>query len=291
MRVSFPPGAQKRFLEYAKSHSGLSWRRFRRSVGISNHVNYRYEKCSLPFWAFGRILKVSGLSIKRARDFGYRIVNSKIVSQSRPSFIKLARNASLAELVGICLGDGYLTPRSLAIFGGKSGDTEYLVQHVAPLISHVAGMTPKLNTHRHDENFLALYSTAVSRSLNRVGMPYGDKIANHARIPRWVLKRNSLLQSCLRGLFDTDGCIYGFKRRPPARGSKAVLSLEFGLGSHLAKDAYRAFRRLGYSPRMMPHRNECRLGWNKDIVRFMNEVKPLNGKHRSQFLRWHGPVV
>lgn len=277
---------QRRFLEYAKLRSGLIWREFDKSLCISNHVNYRYKVCSLPLQVFRKTLRVARMSQSEAEKFNYRMVE-----QPSEMVLRLNRNASLAELVGICLGDGHLTPRTLAVFGSKSEDTEYLTHRVLPVMRDVLGRTPKLNTNRPDENFLVVNSTAASKALHRLGLPYGDKIANHARIPAWVFKRRSFLVACLRGLFDTDGSVYGFRRIPLARGSKAIVSFEFGKGSLLAKNVFRALRRLGFSPRMMPHRNECRLGFNADIVRFMSEIKPLNAKHRQNFLRWHGPVV
>lgn len=78
---------------------------------------------------------------------------------------------------------------------------------------------------------------------------------------------------------------------PPARGSKAIISYEFGNGSLIPEDVYRALRKLRYTPRMMKQKNECRLAVNKDIIRFMNEIRPANRRHRDNFARWHGPVV
>lgn len=85
--------------------------------------------------------------------------------------------------------------------------------------------------------------------------------------------------------------MYGFRRKVTPVRSKALISFEFGRGSLLTKDIHRALVRLGYAPRMMPHGNETRLGVNRDIVRFMNEIKPANEKHWKNFVRWHGPVV
>lgn len=277
---------QKRFIEYAKLRSGLSWRGFRGSLGIRNHVHYRYEDCSLPLKVFKRALKVSKISPTQARTFDYHYVKvgPEIVRRLNP-------NNGLAELVGICLGDGHLRPYTLQIFGDKSKDTIYLLEHVLPLMRTVLKATPKLRSGRPDENFLVLNSAAAARSLHRVGLPYGDKIEKGARIPKWVFKRKSFLQACVRGLFDTDGCAYGFRRRSSTNGSKAIISFEFGKGSLLARDVHRALRLLKYAPRMMPHRNECRLAVNEDTVRFMSEIGPANGKHWENFLRWHGPVV
>ncbi len=185
--------------------------------------------------------------------------------------------------MGICLVDGHLSRYYLAIFGDKSKDTTYLLHHVRPLMRRVLGLTPKLVTKRPDENFLLANSAAGTRGLNRVGLPCGNKIANRARIPKWVFQRKSWLEACLRGLFDTDGCVYGFKRLPPARGSKAIISYEFGSGSIIPKDVYKALSKLGYAPRMITEKNECRLTANKDIERFMNEIRPANRKHRNNF--------
>lgn len=282
----FPNGKQKRFVEYVKQRSGLSWRGFRKSLGIANHVNYRYEACSLPLRVFTRALRLGKVSPRRARRFNYRLVKEPRKFTQTP-----ARDDSLAEFVGICLGDGHLSRLQVAIFGDKSKDTVYLRRHVKPLMQRILKLTPKLNTKRPSENFLLLSSLAVTRYLHKLGLPYGSKIRKGARIPKWIFERKSLLEACLRGLFDTDGCVYGFLRKPPATGSKAIISFEFGKGSFLAKDAQRALGRPGYLPRMMPHRNECRLAVNKDIARFMSEIKPANGKHQDNFARWHGPVV
>jgi len=286
MRVRFPPGMQRQFVECTKNRSGLTWKEFRRRLKIGTHVAYRYEVCSLPLRVFKKAMQLSQMSSRQARKFQYRIERERL-----ETIIDVRKDKMTSELVGICLGDGHLSPYIMMVFGDKSDDTTYLLDHVLPIIKKTIGMTPRLNTNRPSENFLVVYSKQAAEALHRIGLPYGDKIANRARIPEWILERRSFIISCLRGLFDTDGCIYGFKRKPPLRGSKAIVSYEFGEGSLLANNIYVALRRLGYSPRMMPHRNECRLAVNKDIARFMNDIKPANAKHHRNFQRWYGPVV
>jgi len=172
---------QRRFLEYTKRKSRMTWKEFRKSLRIGNHVNYRYEVCSLPYRVFTRAIRLAGISPRYANRFKFRL--AKEANPNR-RFLRLRRNTSLAELVGICLGDGHLRRGTLAIFGSKSDDTPYLVHHVAPLIRRVTGLNAHLNVNRPDENFLALYSTAASMALNRAGLPFGNKIANRARFPR-----------------------------------------------------------------------------------------------------------
>jgi len=277
---------QQQFVEHTKLRSGLSWRRYRKRLGIANHVHYRYEDCSMPLHVFRKALKAGKLTHNEAKTYRYRLVKSP-----EETTLRLNHSTATAEFVGICLGDGHLNRYYLAIFGDKIRDTAYLQHHVKPLMKNVLKLNPKLKTNRSDENYLLVNSAAATRTLNRLGLPYGDKIRNHARIPKWVYRRKSLLEACLRGLFDTDGCVYGFKRSTPLGGSKAIISYEFGSGSLIPKDVYKALRQLGYQPRMTPHRNECRLARNKDIIRFMKQIKPANRKHQANFTRWHGPVV
>ena len=286
MRVSFPPGNQRQFVENTKLRSGLAWRAYRKSLGITNHTHYRYEDCTLPLRVFRKAIKIAGMSATEAKRFNY-----VLRKEPQEQTLKLRKDAALAEFLGICLGDGNLEPHWLAIFGDKANDTIYLKCHVAPLIRRTLKLNPKFKANRPDENFLVLNSTAAVRALHQLGLPIGDKIKNGARIPKWIRARRRLLEACLRGLFDTDGCVYGFCRRPPARGRKAIISFEFGVGSRLTGDVHRALCRLGYSPRMMPHRNESRLAVNSDIVSFMNRIKPSNSKHWDNFRRWYGPVV
>ena len=256
------------------------------SLGIANHVHYRYEDCTLPLRVFKKAIELARISPRKAKTFDYspRKEPWELVTELR-------RDVALAELVGICLGDGNLEHHWIAIFGDKSKDTIYLRRHVIPLIRRIIHVKPKFKTNRPDENFVILYSTAAAKSLHQLGLPYGDKIKNGAQIPKWIFRQRKMLEACIRGLFDTDGCVYGFLRRPPARGRKAIVSFEFGKGSFLAMNVYRGLRMLGYSPRMMPHRNECRLAVNKDVVTFMHKIKPANRKHWNNFRRWYGPVV
>lgn len=192
MRVVFPKRKQKRFIEYAKLRSGKSRREFRKSLDIRNHVHYRYEKCSLPLRVFQRALKISNISPARAKTFHYRYVES-----GHKIALRLNPNTDLAELIGICLGDGHLRQYTLQVFGDKSKDTIQLLEHVLPLMRKVLRVTPKLRTKRPDENFLVLNSAVVARSLHRVGLRYGDKTENGARIPKWIFNRKSLVQGCV----------------------------------------------------------------------------------------------
>ena len=123
----FPEGMQQQFVEHTKLRSGLSWRQYRKRLGIANHVHYRYEDCSIPSPVFRKALKIANLSPTGARKYHYHYVK-----EPKETVIKLNRTTDLAEFIGICLGDGHLSRYYIAIFGDKTKDTTYLLRHVKP---------------------------------------------------------------------------------------------------------------------------------------------------------------
>ena len=148
----------------------------------------------MPLHVFRKALKAAKVSHTEAKRYQYRLVKSP-----EETTLKLNHSKATAEFVGICLGDGHLNRYYLAIFGDKTKDTAYLLHHVKPLTRRVLKLTPKFKTNRPDENFLVVNSAAGMRALNTLGLPYGDKIANHARIPEWIFRRNIADTGLLEG--------------------------------------------------------------------------------------------
>lgn len=64
---------------------------------------------------------------------------------------------------------------------------------------------------RPSEN--VLYLEISLKSLDTLlGLSIGDKIKNKVEIPNWIFNHKKYLLSCIRGLFDTDGCCYLTKK-------------------------------------------------------------------------------
>ena len=117
----------------------------------------------------------------------------------------------LAEDVGIHIGDG-----SMNFYSGIGcytvachwiDDKEYIDSYVSKLIEKIYGIKPKLRIWSKGTYGFIIYSKDVVNFKSQVlNLPLGPK--KNIKIPEIICKDERLLKSCLRGLIDTDGCLY-----------------------------------------------------------------------------------
>ncbi len=103
-----------------------------------------------------------------------------------------------------------------------------------------------------------------------MGFPIGSKIRNRIKIPEWIWTKSIYLKSCLRGIFDTDGCIY-------ITGGKYRIINYTSHNCFLLRDVFKALRQLDFHPY---HRQSCvELGRIAEVERFFKLIKPRNDNH------------
>lgn len=116
-------------------------------------------------------------------------------------------SADLAEFVGIVLGDRGLTDRQLTIAFNYL-DSRYAA-YVKRLGEKLFGITPGKAVVPKDHVFYLVFSsTALIDAVESVGLRRGNKVKNQVDIPKWIWRRREYQAACLRGLMDTDGCVY-----------------------------------------------------------------------------------
>lgn len=55
---------------------------------------------------------------------------------------------------------------------------------------------------------ISLTSTSVVDFLIKHGLPRGNKLKQGLKVPSWVLSKPAYRKACVRGLIDTDGCLF-----------------------------------------------------------------------------------
>ncbi len=118
----------------------------------------------------------------------------------------------LAEFYGIMMGDGGINNLWQATISVNSNKDAQYARYISVLCNRLFGVLPAIRKRKHTNTLvLALASTAIVDFLVACGLPRGNKLKAGLRIPKWILDNPKYCKACVRGLVDTDGCIYVHK--------------------------------------------------------------------------------
>lgn len=192
----------------------------------------------------------------------------------------------LAEFFGIMMGDGGIgNPWQANITLNSIADREYS-SHVIALSEELFGITPKL-IQRKDKNALIhqINSTSVVDFLVENGLPRGNKILNKLSIPSWIMAAEHFRSRCLRGLMDTDGCIY--THRHTVNGKQYInVGLNFSsYANDLFAQARSIFEEFGFMPHINRRGNGLFIYREKEIARYLEIIGTSNPRISSAFER------
>ncbi len=163
----------------------------------------------------------------------------------------------------------------ITITGHKFDDSEYMIGRVRPMFEELFQTSLKVLLVK-DENTMILYaySKRVALILHKWGMPFGRKKLYHLT-PALALDEVSFI----RGLFDTDGCVY--------RKYGPYIQIQFKFAS-LSLLAYtrKTLSKLGLHPTSITSDDtkfRFFLSRQAEVDRFFRVVKPKNRKHLRRF--------
>lgn len=125
--------------------------------------------------------------------------------------MRQAEKEKLAYLIGVALGDGNLSnPNGRAIRLRVSCFTGY-PKIITEIEKTIQALLPKnkvsISPRRGRCVDISVYSNKLAE-----WMPWvtgkGSKITQNVRVPEWIRTNQTFSKACLRGLIQTDGCIY-----------------------------------------------------------------------------------
>lgn len=194
------------------------------------------------------------------------------------------QSMALAEFVGIMLGDGAITDSQATISLSLKNDTQY-GGYVKTHLEKLFGRKPSVYK-RIDDGTLIIQFSGVNliEFCLKIGLVKGNKIRAQVDIPRWIKNKTPYYIACLRGLFDTDGCIYLHKH-----WTKGIHYRNLGLcfTSH-SKPLLHSFNqgllRLGLRTTIKP--NRIFMYSQDQIQKFFETVQPRN-QYQVAKLRYH----
>jgi len=198
--------------------------------------------------------------------------------------IKIPRfSKKLAEFTGIVMGDGSLTKYQLQLCFHKKDDKLY-AEFVKNLIENIFKV-PVSICYLKDEMAMKL---VVSRKKlvefcnTELMLPIGDKLRNRLDVSDWIKNNIEFQKACMRGLIDTDGCI--FNEVHNIKGKKySYKRLNFTSASlPLRRSVFLLFEQLGFLPKMRNDRS-VQIEKKEKIERYFKVIGTNNPKHARRF--------
>lgn len=115
----------------------------------------------------------------------------------------------LAELMGAYFGDGNIANRWQLNFSMNAVKDSAYAYYITSLVFDLFQIRPKIRK-RKDENTLAISCSSISLVdyfITKGAIP-GNKIHYQPSIPNWIHESSEYEKLFVRGLIDTDGCLY-----------------------------------------------------------------------------------
>ncbi|MFH0956695.1 MAG: LAGLIDADG family homing endonuclease [Candidatus Aenigmatarchaeota archaeon] len=124
--------------------------------------------------------------------------------------IPSAINEKLAEETGIHIGDGSMNVYNgrflYSLRGHRDDDCEYYTSYITSIYRELYNLDVKIRSWQDVIGFQKASKMLVTFKRHALGMPLGEK--GDIQIPYSMSNDCSFACSCLRGILDTDGCIY-----------------------------------------------------------------------------------
>lgn len=176
-----------------------------------------------------------------------RVGNKKGARINPKATIPSKMSSDLAEEIGMHIGDGCLrfgkykkcTAYSYEFTSGTD-EEDYCLNYAMPLFYKLYSLKPSVVRAKHNNSIRLCYkSKRLFEFKKSLGLPVGKK--DYVEIPECVLNSKYVFD-CIRGLFDTDGCLHFQKKHKTVnyyprlditnKSEKLILQLDEILGGN-----------------------------------------------------------
>ncbi|MDP2587801.1 MAG: hypothetical protein Q8P33_03445 [bacterium] len=198
------------------------------------------------------------------------------------------KDESLAELIGIILGDGSVSRFQVCISLGSETDYAY-VPIVAKLIKNAFDVNASIYRNQNVLNIVVSRRNIVKFLLGQ-GLVLGDKVRQQVGVPTWIQNNKKSALACVRGLMDTDGCIF---QETHFYKTKSYSYPRLSFVNHsapLREFVFAVLRKAGIMARFRNNR-AVTVERREDVVKYKLIVGFSNPKHDLRYRRFLGGVA
>lgn len=194
---------------------------------------------------------------------------------------------SLSEFFGIMIGDGGINNTWQANVTLNSEADAKFVTYVSSIIQKLFGVSPAIRKRKKGKAVVvSVASTTIVDFLVQNGLPRGNKLKGGLKIPSWIINKKSYRIACVRGLMDTDGCL--FLHRHEIRGKKYLnIGLCFTSASpKLIEQVSMIFDEFGIIPHISGKGRNIYLYKEKAVYEYLRVFGTSNDRISSMYTKY-----
>ena len=167
----------------------------------------------------------------------------------RKSVTRPDASEELAEFFGIMMGDGGIGSSWQATITVNAEADKAYIPFLQNLCSRLFGYTPSVSRRKNAKAaVLRISSASIVDFLIERGLPQGDKLRQGLRIPAWILLNPEFRKACVRGLVDTDGCLYIHRHTVAGKLFRNIGMCFCSYSPELIKQVAKIFEEFGIIP-------------------------------------------
>ena len=194
------------------------------------------------------------------------------------------KSVELAEFFGIMLGDGGITNigQQIKITLNSRDDKEY-IEFVCSLIEKLFHRKPGISARKN-----AIASTIYVSSMDlvdylvKLGLKTGNKVKLQVDIPDWIKNNKAYSLACVRGLVDTDGCVFNHTYKVNNEYYLYKKLAFTSLSVPMRKSVYDILKSIGIKPRIFGYR-DVRIDSQSEVEKYFKVIGSSNQKHLNKY--------
>ena len=198
----------------------------------------------------------------------------------------------LAEFFGIMMGDGGINNDWQANITVNSVADFLYSKYVAELCKKLFGIEPALRKRKNTKALvISLTSISIVEFLVLNGLPRGNKLKNGLSIPKWILSKSLYKKACVRGLVDTDGCMFVHTHKVNGKVYNNIGLTFTNYSLDLVFQVAEILQEFGITPHISKRGRDIYLYQADSVLRYLRIFGTSNNRIKSVYEKWRDARV
>ncbi len=198
----------------------------------------------------------------------------------------------LAEFFGIMMGDGGINnPWQANITVNSTKDLIYS-KYISVLCKKLFGIETVLRKRKNAKALvISLTSISIVDFLVLNGLPRGNKLKNGLSIPEWILEKPLYRKACVRGLVDTDGCMFVHTHKVNGKVYNNIGLTFTSYSLDLVFQVAEILQEFGVTPNISKKGTDIYLYQADSVLRYLKIFGTSNDRIESVYKNWRDARV